>query len=129
MAATIRASQQGIEIVDKARKKKGWNQTEDAWWGLANTTKATLKRFWRRLAIERDTFIQICEAVGQKWEEIVDNSPLTKTNLRAEFFAYDDVWVGREQLVCELKEKIQGSCRLLILVGIAGIGKTAVAER
>ncbi|MEP0858248.1 NB-ARC domain-containing protein [Trichocoleus sp. DQ-U1] len=32
-------------------------------------------------------------------------------------------------VVCELKEKIQGSCRLLILVGIAGIGKTALAER
>ncbi|MBD1935183.1 MULTISPECIES: NB-ARC domain-containing protein [Cyanophyceae] len=129
MAATIRASQMGLEIVDQARKKKGWNKKEDAWWGLANTTEATLKRFWRRLAIERDTFINICEAVGQKWEEIVDNSPLTKTNSRAEFFAYDDVWVGREQLVTELKEKVQGSCRLLIFLGITGIGKTALAER
>jgi len=28
-----------------------------------------------------------------------------------------------------LSDRIQASCRLLILVGIAGIGKTALAER
>lgn len=45
------------------------------------------------------------------------------------FFAYDEPWVGRENLIKELKEKITGSCRLLILVGITGIGKTALGEK
>ncbi|WP_353933028.1 NB-ARC domain-containing protein [Okeanomitos corallinicola TIOX110] len=45
------------------------------------------------------------------------------------FFAYNDAWVGRENLIKELKEKITGSCRLLILVGITGIGKTALGEK
>lgn len=45
------------------------------------------------------------------------------------FFAYDEAWVGRERLIQELSDRVQASCRLLILVGIAGIGKTALAER
>ncbi|MBD2166410.1 TIR and AAA domain-containing protein [Calothrix membranacea FACHB-236] len=45
------------------------------------------------------------------------------------FFAYDEAWVGRERLIKELSDRVQASCRLLIFVGIAGIGKTALAER
>jgi nucleoside phosphorylase len=45
------------------------------------------------------------------------------------FFAYDDVWVGRNNLINDLSRRVRGSCRLLILVGIAGIGKTALGER
>jgi hypothetical protein len=39
------------------------------------------------------------------------------------------VGVGREELIDQLSEIIQGSCRVLILTGITGIGKTALAER
>lgn len=45
------------------------------------------------------------------------------------FFAYDDAWVGRDKLIRELSDRIRGNCRLLILVGITGIGKTALGER
>jgi nucleoside phosphorylase len=45
------------------------------------------------------------------------------------FFAYDDVWVGRNNLINDLSRRVRGSCRLLILVGITGIGKTALGER
>ena len=44
-------------------------------------------------------------------------------------WAYDDNWVGRKELITELSAKIHGSCRILMLVGITGIGKTALAER
>jgi len=37
--------------------------------------------------------------------------------------------VGREGLVAELAAQVQGTCRLLIITGIAGVGKTALAER
>ncbi|NET24188.1 NB-ARC domain-containing protein [Okeania sp. SIO1I7] len=129
MAVTLRASKEGLEKIDKARRRKGWTKTEDAWWGLALTSQATLKRFWRGFPIERDAFIGICKTVGINWEEIVDDTPLSTQNSTVEFFSYDDVWVGREDLIAELTKKVKESCRLLILVGISGIGKTALAEK
>jgi DNA polymerase III delta prime subunit len=82
------------------------------------------------MPIQQDVFILICQAVGiENWKEIVDESPLPQTDCKPEFSQYDDAWVGREQLVAELSEKLRGTYRLLILVGITGIGKTALAER
>jgi hypothetical protein len=125
MAASLRASVSGLEIVDRARRKKGWNKQAKIW-----AKQYNLKRFWSAIPIDRDTFIEICKAVGiENWEDIVDNSPLSQTDSRAEFFACDDAWVGRKDLISELAQKVQGSCRLLILLGIAGIGKTALAEK
>lgn len=45
------------------------------------------------------------------------------------FFALDDRWVGRTNLIQDLSRRIHESCRLLILVGMTGIGKTALGER
>ena len=46
-----------------------------------------------------------------------------------QFSVYDSVWTGRSDLLTELSDRLQGNCRLLLLVGITGIGKTALAER
>lgn len=40
-----------------------------------------------------------------------------------------ETWVGRESLIAWLASKLQNGCRILALVGITGIGKTALAER
>ncbi|EKU98202.1 nucleoside phosphorylase [Leptolyngbya sp. PCC 7375] len=48
---------------------------------------------------------------------------------RPSFFAYDDGWVGRESLIQNLSDLIRSNCRLLMLLGITGIGKTALGER
>jgi hypothetical protein len=37
--------------------------------------------------------------------------------------------VGRDNLIKKLSDLIRGNCRLLLLVGITGIGKTALGER
>ncbi|MEG3845403.1 TIR domain-containing protein [Microcoleus sp. herbarium19] len=58
------------------------------------------------------------------------SEPLPESQTRSpNFFAYDDAWVGRDNLIRELSDRICRHCRLLILVGITGIGKTALGER
>ena len=133
MAATLKASQSGLESVDRARRQKGWTATSVTWCSAAQTSVATLKRFRQGKAIQQGAFMGICQAVGiENWQDLIDDSPSpppATPKQEIDFFAYDDVWVGREPLIADLKQKIQDTHRLLILVGITGIGKTALAER
>ncbi|WP_159790166.1 ATP-binding protein [Sodalinema gerasimenkoae] len=164
MAATLKASIEGLRQVDYARRYKGWLKSSSEWCEAASTSAATLKRFWRRLPVRSQTFVAICEAVDVSWQEVVAVSPasdsphpctahpprsqaeagLSTTQSTAQstvpvaevsrerhldFFAYDEAWVGREAVLAQLSEQLQQSCRLLVLLGITGIGKTALGER
>ena len=128
--ARIRASEEGIKRFKQARNQKGWNQDADSLTTRIGISRSTVQRFEQGNPIRQDSFIDLCKAVGiENWEAIVDDRLLPQTDFRPEFSQYDDAWVGREQLVTELSEKLQRSCRSLILLGITGIGKTALAER
>ncbi|MEL6385180.1 MAG: AAA family ATPase, partial [Cyanobacteria bacterium J06626_18] len=48
--------------------------------------------------------------------------------LTSNFYAYDPDWVGREPLIESLLTQMNNACRLLMITGIAGVGKTALAE-
>ena len=63
MADSARASNAGLERVDRARQHKGWKKGATAWWQLAATSPATLKRCWRRRALQTDAFIAITQTV------------------------------------------------------------------
>jgi len=131
MAVTLRASKLGLQIIDQKRKEKGWYKRQGAWYLKADSSEGTLRRFWRGLPIDRDTFIKICQAVGiENWAEIVDNSPISPTASYLEFSVYDEqIWVGRDVLISDLTAKLHDKCRILLLVGITGIGKTALGEK
>ncbi len=62
MASSLRASRQGLEIVDRARRQKGWSRQASIWYQTALTSQATLKRFLQGEPIEQQTFINICQA-------------------------------------------------------------------
>jgi hypothetical protein len=83
MARSLRATAAGLAYIDQARRRKGWTKTwTSAWWESAYTSQATLRRFWRGLAIQREPFILICEAVGVEWETIADleqDNPLNES--------------------------------------------------
>jgi DNA-binding Xre family transcriptional regulator len=73
--ASIRASKEGLQKVNQARNKKRWTKYSCLWAEEAGgISPTTLKRFWRRDAIRPENFINICQAVGVNWEEIVDDS-------------------------------------------------------
>lgn len=69
---SLKLSEFGKDLVDQAARKMGWGHQGADWASAAHVTVYTLKRFWRRSAIDRGSFIAICEAVGVNWEKVVD---------------------------------------------------------
>jgi hypothetical protein len=137
MVSSLRASKQGLERVDQARKKKGWTKTvTPAWWETALTSQATLRRFWRKISIEPESFINICQAVGiSNWQEIVDSTTPEQADAPKIAFQQDwgeapdiSVFYGRTEELTQLEQWIvKDRCRLVALLGMGGIGKTALS--
>ena len=146
MSDSIKASQLGLATVDQLRRKKGWNKDAPAWLDTANemllptggsVSRSTLQRFWRGIAIRQEGFIAICQSVGVKdWQTISDTSDVSTSSRRdvlqnrASFYVYDDsTWVERVEIIASLLKISQGENRILVISGMTGIGKTALAER
>jgi len=125
VADPIKASEKGIELIEKARKAKQWNKTESDWIKQSLTSRSTLNRFWSRESIEAANFKAICNAVGANWFEVAAWTN-ESDDLAVDNFDVIDVtetrWVGRQVLITELVAKLQADCRVLSLVGITGIG-------
>src|SRR6476620_9552578 len=108
MVDSLRASEDGLKIVDQARRKKRWQKNASIWVEAASTSEATLKRFWaRKSGIDRYAFIAICEAVGVNWKEIAEPSEIKETDLpvvstaKAHPSIPNQNFVGREKAIAQ----------------------------
>ncbi|MEO0827714.1 MAG: AAA family ATPase [Cyanobacteria bacterium J06642_9] len=95
---------------------------------------STVSNFFRGVNVSIAKFEEISEALDLEAKSLIQpQSPVIpigkEETLPAPFYAYDDGWVGRETVTAEAVTQLTGSCRLLIITGIAGVGKTALAER
>jgi len=81
MAVSLRASERGRQIVEQARRRKGWAKTEVAWYEAAATSLATLKRFLHGSPVSRASFIKICESLELDWQAISDTTELIPTSI------------------------------------------------
>ena len=136
MAQTFRASDRGLEIVERAMKRKGWTKTRTPlWWEEAYTTQATIRRFWRQIPNQQESLIGICQAVGiEAWQEIVDRETVPPSSLspRQDWGEAPDIahFYGRTTELACLEQWIVGeNCKLVAVLGIGGIGKTSLAVR
>lgn len=143
----VNASKQGLERIKQARK--GWSDerwcreaskvVEPAinWEDPANVADGrfapgcsvpTLKNFLAGKQIDAVAFKAFCQVIRVHWEEVVDPNSNIQLRQRAEKSNFiENFWVGRENLIAELSAKLRGDCRVLVLTGITGIGKTALA--
>ena len=97
---------------------------------------STVSNFFRGVNVSVAKFEEITGALGLEPRELIQAKAVTALDSSESpvsqpltFFAYDDAWVGRQRLVSALSARVRGDCRLLLLTGIAGVGKTALAER
>ena len=147
MADSIWASQAGLRLVDQARRLRQWNKTAGIWCDRALTSRATLNRFWACRPIRRETFIAICQAVEVNWQMVADpqaiaplsiadavsitDLPLQEGSWQSWGDAPDTgVFYGRAEELARLESWIvEERCRLVALLGMGGIGKTALAAK
>jgi NB-ARC domain len=138
----IKASQQGLARIRQAREQRGWNRNDPRWlvavsrilepdvdcqeYGPFAISESTWGRFLDgNPPIGREFFQACCRVLGLDWEEVAE-----KKDANQDWKGAPDVvnFYGRTEELNTLNQwLVADSCRLVVLWGIAGIGKTALA--
>lgn len=133
MARSVRVHPDHKQEVMLALQRNGF-LTQGELAASAGLVLSTVNNFINSKPVYISTFENICERLGLDKQKIIkpvnsDNDSREQPTPPVSFFAYDSSWVGREGLVTELSAKLHGSYRILLILGLTGIGKTALAER
>jgi transcriptional regulator with XRE-family HTH domain len=141
--ASLKASKQGLARIKQARKEKGWTVYDPRWleaaskvlgttWEEAGVlaegiSEGTWKRFLAgKLPINADAFKAYCQVLGLKWEQVVERLGHQDWGEAPEV----TVFCGRANELGTLERWIiQDHCRLVALLGMGGIGKTALVAK
>lgn len=128
-----RASAQGLEKVEEARKQKKWKCQDERWYMAAVVSVSVLKRFRAGKSVGKDAFIAICKAVEiDKWQEIVDDIqeielPICSTSTNS--LTLDPNFLGRENAIAYLNSLVSQGKKVILIQAEGGVGKTTLAWR
>jgi hypothetical protein len=129
----LKASEYGKQIIKTKREELGWTYNDSRWLKAASQllepnwpddlffdakyppgiSEGTLKRFQGgKKSIDIKIFKVYCQVLELPWRDIAES-----------------YFVGRNNIVTNLINMLQESHRLILLTGITGTGKTALAEK
>ncbi|MDB9312820.1 NB-ARC domain-containing protein [Spirulina sp. CS-785/01] len=151
--STLKASKLGLMRIQQARKERGWSWNAEDDTCLVEASEilepdrpcpaggpyaygvslGTWKRFLAgKHPIGAKTFQAYCQALGLPWEEIVDRRCLSLSHTRQDWDEEIDVsqFFGRVTELQQLEQWIiSDRCRLILLSGMGGMGKTALSMK
>ncbi|MEW6494437.1 MAG: NB-ARC domain-containing protein [Cyanobacteriota bacterium] len=140
---TLKASTPGLAKIKQARKEKGWSVDNSQWLEEASRilgidweetgyfaegiSEGTWKRFLAgKRPIKAEAFKVYSEVLGLEWEELIDHSAIQDWGEAPEA----GVFYGRTEELATLEQWIlKDRCHLVTLLGMGGIGKTALAVK
>jgi WD40 repeat protein len=139
---SVKASEQGLVQIKSAIARRGWKMSDDRWsleaskilepsksWEelelfAVGCSKSTRERLLEGTPIQKRAFNAFCQVLGIKPDDVAHY-------LREDWGKAPDIQTfhGRQQELVTLKQWIvQDRCRLINIVGFAGIGKTSLVR-
>ena len=128
-----KASAQGLQQVEEARKQKKWKCQDERWYMAAAASVSVLKRFREGKSVGKDSFIAICKAVGiDNWQTIVDDIQeieLPISSISTDSLTLDPNFLGRENAIAHLNTLVSQGKKVILIQAEGGVGKTTLAWR
>jgi AAA ATPase domain len=151
MPYRLALSEPGRQIIETARTRLRWNAKDERWLRAAhqlchNEPKEGWEEYWRfdlnpspsastlrwfrsRKNIDEKYFVALCQAVGVAPESVVDRQNRSVIGDFPTLIA-DAPFYGRKTESTQLQNYVSDrNCRIVLLHGRAGMGKTTLASR
>jgi WD40 repeat protein len=147
---TLKASQNGLAQIKQARNEKGWTVYDPRWLEAASQilgvsweesgflAEGISEGTWRRFLAGKHpincfAFKAYCQVLGLDWQAVVERIEVEEKTCHRDWGEAMDVsqFYGRteELQILEgwLAKTPENNCRFIVLLGMGGIGKTAIS--